>query len=253
VGVASRRLFVCWAPAGAPPGCAIVAAIGRARRWGCQTADRIAASSCKAWVPWGSRWWRVPEQAEPAAKVPPVGYLTGASFAAIAARTEAFRQGLRELGYTDGENIVIEWRSSEGKLDQLPALAAELVGLNVDVIVTGGPQATRPAKAATDRIPIVMALDTDPVGNGFVAILARPGGNITGLSTLSPELSAKRLELLKESLPVIYDRPEYVHAGGLIFYGVSIADLDRRAATVHFRAVRNWERRHEARRGEHPA
>ena len=101
----------------------------------------------------------------------------------------------------EGKNIVIEWRYAEGKLDRLPALAAELVRLKVDVIVTAGPTATRAAKEATATIPIVMAQDTDPVGNGFVASLARPGGNITGLSTLAPELSGKRLELLKEIVP----------------------------------------------------
>ena len=101
----------------------------------------------------------------------------------------------------EGKNIVIEWRYAEGKLDRLPALAAELVRLKVDVIVTGGPALTRAAKEATVTIPIVMAQDTDPVGNGFVASLARPGGNITGLSTLAPEISGKRLELLKEIIP----------------------------------------------------
>ena len=117
------------------------------------------------------------------------------------ARVEAFRQGLRELGYVEGKNIVIEWRCAEGKFDRLPDLAAELVRLKVDVIVTGGPAATRAAKEATTTIPIVMANDSDPVGNGFVASLARPGGNITGLSTLAPELSGKQLELLKEIVP----------------------------------------------------
>ena len=101
----------------------------------------------------------------------------------------------------EGKNIVIEWRYAEGKLDRLPALAAELVRLKVDVIVTGGPAATRAAKEATATIPIVMTQDSDPVGNGFVASLARPGGNITGLSTLAPEISGKRLELLKEIVP----------------------------------------------------
>ena len=101
----------------------------------------------------------------------------------------------------EGKNIVIESRSAEGKLDRLPALAAELVRLKVDVIVTAGPSVTRAAKEATITIPIVMAQDRDPVGNGFVASLARPGGNITGLSTLAPELSGKQLELLKEIFP----------------------------------------------------
>jgi putative ABC transport system substrate-binding protein len=119
----------------------------------------------------------------------------------MSARTEAFRQGLRELGYVEGKNIVMEYRYAEGKLDRLPALATELVRLKVDVIVTAGPAATRPAKEATVTIPIVMAQDNDPVGNGFVASLARPGGNITGLATLAPEISGKQLELLKEIVP----------------------------------------------------
>jgi putative tryptophan/tyrosine transport system substrate-binding protein len=101
----------------------------------------------------------------------------------------------------EGKNIVIEWRFAEGKLDRLPALAAELVRLKIDVIVTGGLGSTRPANEATNTIPIVMTQDPDPVRDGFVASLARPGGNITGLSTLSPELSGKRLELLKEIVP----------------------------------------------------
>ncbi len=101
----------------------------------------------------------------------------------------------------EGKNIVIEYRYAEGKFDRLPALAAELVRLKVDVIVTGGSAPTRAAKEATVTIAIVMSSDSDPVGNGFVASLARPGGNITGLSTLAPELSGKRLELLKEAVP----------------------------------------------------
>jgi putative ABC transport system substrate-binding protein len=255
--------------------------------------------------------------AQQPAKVPRIGYLTNTSLSGNAARTEAFRQGLRELGYVDGKNIVIEWRYLEGKPDRLLSLAAELVRLKVDIIVTAGPLATRAAKEGTSTIPVVMAQDPDPVGNGFVASLARPGGNITGLSRLAPELSGKRLELLKEiipklsrvavfgtstqpgsaqmirevelaakafgvklqyldllspkdietafreagkgradgvlmlvaggvagahrteivelavksRLPVIYSGREYLEAGGLISYGVSITDLDRRAAT----------------------
>src|SRR5207253_10737043 len=136
-------------------------------------------------------------------KVPRIGFLSGVFPSSISARTEAFRQGLRELGYVEGKNIVIEWRSAEGKADRLPALAAELVRLKVDIIVTAGPPLTRAAKEATTTIPIVMAQDTDPVGNGFVASLARPGGNITGLSRLAPELSGKQLELLKEIVPKV--------------------------------------------------
>ena len=254
-------------------------------------------------------------EAQQPKKVPRIGYLNTSYFSANPARREAFLQGLRELGYVEGKNIVIEWRSSEGKPDRAPVLAAELVRLKVDVIVTGGSTATRPAKEATVTIPIVMTQDSDPVGNGFVASLARPGGNITGLSNFAPELSGKRLELLKEvvpklsrvavfgnatvpgnaqmlketelaagafgvklqylemrisadletvfraanksradailllvrgpvalpyreiaelavksRLPAIYSGREYVEAGGLMSYGVSLDDLDRRAA-----------------------
>ena len=139
--------------------------------------------------------------AQQPAKVPRIGFLITSSPSAIAPRIEAFRQGLRELGYVEGKNIVIERRYAEGKVDRLPALAAELVSLKVDVIISSGPTATRPAKSATSTIPIVMTFDDDPVGSGFVASLARPGGNITGLSTLSPEISGKQLELLKEIVP----------------------------------------------------
>ena len=140
-------------------------------------------------------------EAQQTTKVPRIGFLSLNSPAALAARIEAFRQGLRELGYEEGKNIVIEWRSGEGKSERVRALVAELVRIKVNIIVTSGPSATRPAKEATSTIPIVMAFDTDPVANGFVASLARPGGNITGLSILAPELSGKRLELLKEIVP----------------------------------------------------
>jgi len=140
-------------------------------------------------------------EAQQPTKVPRIGFLAAISPAVLSARTEAFRQGLRELGYVEGKSFVIEWRYAEGKPDRLPALAAELVRFKVDVIVTGGPAATRPAKEATVTIPIVMSFDDDPVGSGFAASLARPGGNITGLSTLAPEISGKQLELLKEIVP----------------------------------------------------
>ena len=142
-----------------------------------------------------------PAEAQQPTRIPRIGYLGTSSLSVNAARHESFRQGLRELGYIEGKSIVIEWRSAEGKLDRLPALAAELVRLKVDVIVTGGQASTRPANEATRTIPIVMAQDPDPVGAGFITSLARPGGNITGLSTLSPEISGKRLELLKETVP----------------------------------------------------
>jgi putative tryptophan/tyrosine transport system substrate-binding protein len=134
-------------------------------------------------------------------KIARVGYLTTESLSAISARTEAFRQALRELGYVEGKNIVVEWRNAEGKLNRLSKLAAELVRFNVDVIVTAGGGATRSAKEATMMIPIVMTQDRDPVANGFIASLARPGGNITGLSRVAPELSGKQVELLKEIVP----------------------------------------------------
>lgn len=140
-------------------------------------------------------------QAQQRSKNPLIGYLSGNSRSSESARTEVFRQGLRELGYAEAKNILIEWRFAEGKLERLSTLAVELVNLNVDIIVTGGTGSTRSANEATNTIPIVMTQDADPVGNGFVASLARPGGNITGLSTLSPELSGKRLELLKEIIP----------------------------------------------------
>lgn len=129
-----------------------------------------------------------------------IGYVFATSRSVAAPRVEAFQQGLRELGYVEGKNIVIEWRYAENE-SRLASLTAELLHLKVEVIVTGGGVATRAAKQATSTIPIIMTQDTDPVANGFVASLARPGGNITGLSTLAPELSGKRLELLKEIVP----------------------------------------------------
>jgi putative ABC transport system substrate-binding protein len=255
-------------------------------------------------------------EAQQPAKIPRIGFLIASSPATNAARVEAFRQGLRELGYVEGKNLVIEWRFAEEKIDRLPELAAELVRLKVDVIVSPGPLVTRPLKEATSTVPIVMAQDTDPVGSGFIASLARPGGNITGLATLAPEVGGKQLELLKEiapkisrvavignstiqgdaqalretvlaagsldvylryldvldpkdietafrtaakgradallllgnpilnahrkqivelavkhRLPATYTRPEYIEAGGLMYYGTNYNELFRRAAT----------------------
>jgi putative tryptophan/tyrosine transport system substrate-binding protein len=137
-------------------------------------------------------------EAQQSVKVPRIGYQSAGS---SGEREEAFRQGLRELGYIEGRTIIIEWRFAEGKSDRVPRNAAELVQLKVDVIVTGGSSDTLAAKKATQTIPIVMTQDSDPVGNRFVTSLARPGGNITGLTSLSFELNGKRLELLKETLP----------------------------------------------------
>ena len=137
-------------------------------------------------------------EAQQPTKIPRIGYQSAGS---SGEPEQAFRQGLRELGYVEGQNIVIEWRFAQGKPDQVPRNAAELVQLKIDVIVTGGSTDTRAAKGATSTIPIVMTNDGDPVGTGIVGSLARPGGNITGLATLSSELDGKRLELLKETLP----------------------------------------------------
>jgi len=249
-------------------------------------------------------------------KISRIGRLAIASQSAESARIEAFRNGMRDLGYVEGKNIVVEWRFADGKLDRLPAQAAELVRLKLEIIVSAGSTPTRAARAATSTIPIVMCNDNDPVGDGFVASLARPGKNISGLSNFAPELSGKRLEILREVLPklsrvavigtstnpayaqvikevelaakalgvklqnldvldskdietafraaskgradgvlvltsatlvpqrvqlaelavknrfpVMYSNSQYVEAGGLMFYGANVLDLDRRAAT----------------------
>jgi putative tryptophan/tyrosine transport system substrate-binding protein len=138
-------------------------------------------------------------EAQQPKKIPRIGYQSASSSGEN--NEEAFRQGLRELGYVEGQNTVIEWRFAEGKPDQVRRNAAELVRLKVDVIVTGGAADTRAAKEATSTIPIIMTNESDAVGSGLVASLSRPGGNITGLASLSSELNGKLLELLKETVP----------------------------------------------------
>jgi putative tryptophan/tyrosine transport system substrate-binding protein len=134
-------------------------------------------------------------------KIPVIGYLSGGSASAAAPRVEAFRQGLRELGYTEGQNIGIEYRYADGNLDRMPDLAAELIRLKVDVIVSGTEQGTRAVLQATKNTPIVLTASGDPVASGFAASLDRPGGNITGTtSSRSPETVRKRIELLKEAV-----------------------------------------------------
>jgi putative tryptophan/tyrosine transport system substrate-binding protein len=140
-------------------------------------------------------------QAQQAGKIPRIGFQSDSPLTAIATRIEGFRQGLRELGYVEGKNIIIEWRSSEGNAERRSDIVAEWGRLKVDAIVSSGPSVTRPLKDAVTAIPIVMAQDTDPVGNGFVASLARPGGNVTGLSTLAAEMTGKQLEFTKEIIP----------------------------------------------------
>ena len=141
----------------------------------------------------------VTEAQQQAGKVPRIGVLTFTQM--TAALQEAFRQGLLDHGYVEGQNIVVEWRAAEGRPDRAKALAVELARLNVDVIVANLTPAVQAAKDATSTIPIVMASAGDPVGTGFVASLARPGGNITGMTGISAELSGKRLELLRELIP----------------------------------------------------
>jgi len=140
----------------------------------------------------------LPAEAQQTKKVHRIGFLFAATPSANSERLKGFRQGLREHGYVEEKDILIEQRYAEGNFDRIPALAADLVRLKVDVIVSATSPGTRSLKELTNTIPIVMTSDTDPVGNKFVASLARPGGNITGLSVLTPELSGKRLELLKE-------------------------------------------------------
>jgi len=264
----------------------------------------------------GAVTWPLTAHAQPPARMPEIGLLCATDPTFVAGRIGAFRLGLRELGYVEGKNIAIEYRCAYGKFNHLPTLAAELVRRRVSVIVTLGGVDTRAAKKATSTIPIVMLQDPDPITSGFVTNLARPDGNITGLSRLTRQIGAKRLELLKEivpklsrlavlgmsrnpinapalrevqeattatgvalqyldvlsskdievsfqaatdkhadavlvlpgpvivparkeivrlaakhRLPAIYDRKEFVEAGGLISYGASITDLARRGAT----------------------
>jgi putative ABC transport system substrate-binding protein len=156
-------------------------------------------------------------EAEQAAKVPRIGWLSLNRVASPSPHlTEAFRQGLRDLGYVEGRNVVIEYRDAEGKLERLPALAAELVALQVDVIVAGGGTPTAlAAKQATKTIPIVFASAGDPVGSGLVTSLARPSGNVTGLSNLAPELVGKRLEQLTQAVPGVSRVAALWQPGGL--------------------------------------
>jgi putative ABC transport system substrate-binding protein len=180
-------------------------------------------------------------------KVPRIGILVAGSPSSDAAWIEAFRQGLRELGYVEGHSIVIEYRYGEGKTARYPALVTELVQLKVEVIVVGGATATRAAKKVTTLMPLVMANVTDPVALGLVASLARPGGNITGVTNLAPELGEKRLELLKEIVPqlsrvaVLGDPSSPSHAPGwretesaARKLGVQVRSLEVRAPNPDF-------------------
>ena len=141
-------------------------------------------------------------EAQQPGRIPRIGYVrfVGAT-SPLGSNVEAFRRGLRDLGYVEGQNIAIEYRSAEGKPDRVPSLVAELVKLKVDVLISGDDPTIRIAKQATKTIPIVMVINQDPVAAGIVDSLARPGGNITGISRLTRELGGKRLELLTEVVP----------------------------------------------------
>jgi len=172
-------------------------------------------------------------QAQQSAKMPRVAYLSNARFSEIPYRVAGFRQGLRELGYMEGKNIVVEWR--EGTNDQVPALVSEVIGLKVDVIVAAAGSLTRAVKAATSTVPVVMAQDSDPVGNGFVTSLSHPGGNVTGLSTLAPELNGKKLEILKEVTPGISRVAVFVSSNVGDFSHVSKKEVELAAAALRLK------------------
>jgi putative ABC transport system substrate-binding protein len=171
----------------------------------------------------------VPASAQQPTKVPRIGYMIG--FLSSSPEAEAFRQGLRELGYVEGKNILIEWRADEGNRDRQRAIAAELVRLKVDVIVAVGGGDIRAAKEATNTIPIVMTQASDPVGSGFIASLAQPGGNITGLATLRPELSGKRLEILKEIVPKL-SRMAVFASSASVDYALVLKEIDLAAGAL---------------------
>jgi putative ABC transport system substrate-binding protein len=168
-------------------------------------------------------------EAQQPKKVTRIGFLHSESSSSAAARMESFRQALRERGYLEGANIAIEYRYAEGKLDRLPLLAAELVQMKVDLIVGTGIPTIRAAQQATKTIPIVMTNVPDPIAYGFVASLAKPGGNITGLTQVAEELSGKRLELLKESFPKVSRVGVFVN---------TVMPVDQRLASLQ-RAAKN--------------
>ena len=187
----------------------------------------------------GALFSPIAAEAQQAAKIPRIGYMS-TNLAVSPHLPDAFRQGLRDLGYVEGRNVVIEFRSAEGKLDRFPALAAELVTLRVDVIVAANTGAALAAKQATKTIPIVFAGPADPITSGLVNSLARPGGNVTGLSSSGPELVGKGLELLKQAVPGVNrvaalwhrDYPERTQRDIL-----EQADVAARALGVHLQFV----------------
>jgi putative ABC transport system substrate-binding protein len=163
--------------------------------------------------------------------IPRIGILAPLSVSSFSGRLEGLRKRLRELGYVEGENIVIEYRYAEGKPERLPELATELVQLKVDVIVTAANAGIIAAKKASATIPIVFGAATDPVGSGLVSSLARPGGNITGLSNMAPNLDGKRLELLKEAFPQVA-RTAFLWSSGGLRGNSSLTDMEAAAKAV---------------------
>jgi putative ABC transport system substrate-binding protein len=182
--------------------------------------------------------------AQQPAKVARIGVLGQPTASTYATRIEAFKRGLRELGYVEGQNLAIEYRWAEAKYERLPGLAAELVHLGVDVIVTHGTAGTRAAQQATTTIPIVMVTSGDPIGTGLIASLPRPGGNITGSTILAPEINAKRLELLKEAVPRIR------RAGALMNPSTPVSDVVFKQMELTARSLGIELRRALVRRGD---
>jgi putative ABC transport system substrate-binding protein len=182
-------------------------------------------------------------QAQQSKRAPRIGFL---SAALVEPFREAFREGLRERGYVEGQNIAIEWRHSEGKVGRLPALATELSRIKVDVIVTGGTPALLAARDATNTIPIVLCIG-DPVREGFVASLARPGGNITGLTSISIDLAGKRLQLLKEAVPrltragVLWDSADQGAAANFKETEAAARALEVRVQSLEVRSPKDFE------------
>ncbi len=154
--------------------------------------------------------------AQQAGRIPHIGFMGNSTAALEANLVEPFREGLQELGYEEGRNLIIEFRWAEGKYDRFPALIAELIALKVDVIVTAGTPASLAVKKATTSVPLIMIGVGDPVATGLVASLARPGGNITGLTSMSWEMEGKRLELLREVAPTVSHIAVFWNAGSPI-------------------------------------
>jgi len=184
--------------------------------------------------------WPLAARAQQPVKVPRIGFLGAASASSYASQLEGFRLGLHDLGYVEGTNLLIEYRWAQGEYERLRELMDELVRSNVDVIVTHGTPAALIAKQATATIPVVVALLGDPVASGIVASVARPGGNITGQSFFSPELAAKRVELLKELTPRVARIAVLMNPGNPVVMGAELQAMESTAEG--FRPSARWTR-----------